>query len=491
MEATCYLVSKTALQAGNARLALKHADKGLKLSDKAAMHLQRAQCLLVMGQRKATVEAIRACVSRAPKDVAILVVAGSVLNQCEDVAGALKIFRAAQRLEPDNTSVLFNLATSLRFSGELDEAEEIIDRVIEAAPENQQSVLFRADLRVQTPEHNHIEDLEQRIARGANDWKGEMNLYYALAKEAEDVGDYEKSFKALSRGSSVRRRHLEYNIERDVAVLDDIRSHYSDGASCRSQTRGGGEEVIFIVGMPRTGTTLVERMLAAHSSVCSAGELHDFSSELVKEIARISQGRPVPKEAIVSASLKIDFHRLGENYIRAARQATDGRSPYFIDKLPFNFLYCGLIHRAMPRARIIHMSRDPMDTCYAIYKTLFGQAYPFSYDLDELATYYIAYRRLMAHWHRILPGLILDVSYEDVVTDAEKQARRLLDHCGLEWEPGCLDFHKSKTVSTTASAVQVRRPVYSSSVNKWRNYERQLAPLRNRLLEAGLVRNSV
>jgi hypothetical protein len=249
-------------------------------------------------------------------------------------------------------------------------------------------------------------------------------------------------------------------------------------------------EPIFIVGMPRTGTTLVERMLAGHSAVSSAGELHDFSSELVKEISRVSGGKPVPKQEIVAASVKVDFARLGRNYIAAARQAAGGSTAHFIDKLPFNFLYCGLIQRALPGARIIHMMRDPMDTCYAVYKTLFGQAYPFSYDLDELSTYYIAYRRLMDHWRRVMPGKMLDVKYEDVIADPERQARRLVAHCGLDWEQGCLEFHQSDAASTTASAVQIRQPLYSSSVLKWLNYERQLESLKIRLTEAGLISGS-
>jgi hypothetical protein len=173
--------------------------------------------------------------------------------------------------------------------------------------------------------------------------------------------------------------------------------------------------------------------------------------------------------------------------VTAARQATGTVTPRFIDKLPFNFLYCGLIHRALPRARIVHVVRDPMDTCYAVYKTLFGQAYPFSYDLEELATYYIAYHRLMNHWRTTMPGLIQDVSYENVVANSETEARQLVAYCGLQWEPACLEFHNLKSASTTASAVQIRQPIYSSSVGKWRRYEQQLEPLRARLEEAGLV----
>ncbi len=487
MEAAQFLMSKTALQIGNANLALVHAHKALKISDKAAFYLQLAQCHLVLGKRELVRVAIKDTVARASRDVAVLVVAGSILNKIDDVAQAKEIFLKALTLEPNNASALFNLATSLRFLGELDQAEEIIERVIRDCPENNQSVLFRADLRRQTEENNHIEDLESRISRGANDWQGEMNLYYALAKEAEDIEDYQKSFKALETGSGIRRRHLQYQVNNDVAVLDDIRRCYADAKSC---TQGKGfhdDSPIFIVGMPRTGTTLVERILAGHSEVTSAGELHDFSSELVKEIQQISHGKPVAKDRIVQTSKGMDFARLGRNYVNAARQAVGTQNPRFIDKLPFNFLYCGLIHRALPGARIIHMVREPMDTCYAVYKTLFGQAYPFSYDLDELATYFIAYRKLMAHWHQLMPGLILDVSYESVVADPELQARRLITHCELEWEPDCMDFHKSKAASTTASPVQVRQPVYSSSIQKWRHYEDQLAPLKARLASAGLL----
>jgi thioredoxin-like negative regulator of GroEL len=469
LDAAHYLMSKTALQIGNAR------------------HLQKANCQLVLGNRDATRESVQATVTRAPRDVAVLVVAGSILNRIDDAAGARDIFLQARAVEPDDPSVLFNLATSLRFLGELDEAEQVIDQVIRDCPDNHQSVLFRADLRRQTPENNHIAELEARIRKGANDWKGEMNLHYALAKEAEDIGAHEKSFSALQNGSALRRRHLKYDVHGDVAVLAEIERHYPDGDACSPVEGCSDEAVIFIVGMPRTGTTLVERILAAHSQVESAGELHDFSSELVKEIHRVSGGKPVPRERIVEVSRGIDFTRLGHNYVAAARQATGTVTPRFIDKLPFNFLYCGLIHRALPRARIVHVVRDPMDTCYAVYKTLFGQAYPFSYDLEELATYYIAYHRLMNHWRATMPGLILDVSYENVVANSEAEARRLVEYCGLQWEPACLEFHNLKSASTTASAVQVRQPIYSSSIGKWRRYEHQLAPLQARLEEAGLV----
>ena len=164
-----------------------------------------------------------------------------------------------------------------------------------------------------------------------------------------------------------------------------------------------------------------------------------------------------------------------------------GERKYFIDKLPFNFRYCGLIHQALPNAKIVHLTRDPLDTCYAVFKTLFINAYHYSYQLDELAQFYVEYRRTMDHWHAVLPGVICDVSYEELVADPPTQCRRLLEWCGLPWQDEVLDFHRSNAASTTASTAQVRRPIYRSSVKKWRNFAQQLQPVVRRLAAAGLV----
>jgi hypothetical protein len=182
----------------------------------------------------------------------------------------------------------------------------------------------------------------------------------------------------------------------------------------------------------------------------------------------------------------MDFGEVGRRYLAAVHDLAGGQR-YTIDKLPFNFRYAGLIHKALPKASIVHLTRDPMDTCYAVFKTLFINAYHFSYQLDELAEYFIGYRRMMDHWHAVMPGVMLEVRYEDLVADPQTQCRRLLEHCGLQWEDQVLDFHRSTKASTTASAMQVRRPIYKSSVQKWRNYTRELQPVLRRLAEAGLV----
>ena len=238
--------------------------------------------------------------------------------------------------------------------------------------------------------------------------------------------------------------------------------------------------------MPRTGTTLVERILASHSDVQSAGELANFAVEMMRLVKEQAAGRKLPRDALVELSADIDFAKLGEAYIESTRTTTGGVR-HFIDKLPLNYLYVGLIHLALPNAKIVHVQRDPMDTCYAVYKNLFADAYPFSYDLEELARYYVAYHDLMVHWHEVLPGVIHSTHYETLVDDVEGEARRLLEYCGLGWQPACLEFHKLDEVSMTASAAQVRRPVYRSSVGRWRDYEQQLQPVYNILQDAGIV----
>jgi hypothetical protein len=245
-------------------------------------------------------------------------------------------------------------------------------------------------------------------------------------------------------------------------------------------------EAIFVVGMPRTGTTLIERILGSHSEVYSAGELGNFATVLMRELRAKVSDPSTPRDELVRLSASIDRAALGDAYIESTRPFT-GKTPRFIDKLPLNFLYVGLIRLALPNAKIISVRRHPLDTCYAIYKQLFVDAYPFSYDLEELARYYAAYDRLMRHWDTVLPDAVYTVRYEKLVDDFEPEVRRLLEYCGLGYEESCLRFHENRTASTTASTVQVRQPVYRSSVGNWRRYREQLAPLIAALEDEGIA----
>ena len=243
-------------------------------------------------------------------------------------------------------------------------------------------------------------------------------------------------------------------------------------------------EPIFILGLPRTGTTLTERILGSHTDVFSAGELNDFPISLVRVTQKSAQ-RQLDRSELVEWTSKIDFVQLGEVYLESTRRLT-GHTQRFIDKLPLNFLYCGLIHLALPNAKIVHVRRHPLDSIYAMYKQLFKDAYPMSYDLEDLKEYYVAYDRLMTHWHEVLPGVIYDLHYESLIANQEGETRNLLEYCDLDWQDSVLEFEKNKAASTTASAAQVRQKIYTSSVEKWKNYEPHLRAVGEYLESQGI-----
>jgi hypothetical protein len=327
--------------------------------------------------------------------------------------------------------------------------------------------------------------LELLLEEGIENKRGKAHVCYALAKELEDLGESERSFQYLKLGADTRRGLMQYHIDRDLETMSSIQETFSADLFERSIEGDSNAEAIFILGMPRTGTTLVERILSSHTDVFAAGELNNFAVQLMNLVrAHVSENK-LPRDELVRLSAGIDFKTLGAAYIESTRPFT-GHTPRFIDKLPLNYLYTGLIHLALPNAKVINLRRNPMDTCYAVYKQLFLDAYPFSYDLEELGKYYVAYHRLMEHWHAVLPGVIHTVDYETLVSDIEGESRRLLDFCDLDWQPQVLKYYESKEASTTASTTQVRQPVYKSSVGRWRDYERQLQPLIRILRDAGI-----
>jgi hypothetical protein len=260
-------------------------------------------------------------------------------------------------------------------------------------------------------------------------------------------------------GATLRKAHLKYDVARDVATAGWIMEAFPTGESASPGRSPARQVPIFIVGLPRSGTTLVERILSSHSSVYPAGELDDFALALVSRVKAENGTAPMGRSQLVNRSAHIDFEALGDEYLSRA-SATVGSAGCFTDKMPLNYLYCGLIRRALPNAKIIHLTRHPMAAGYAMYKTLFKDGYPFSYDLTDIGRYYVA--------------------------DPLIESRKLLAHCGLDWQDSCAEFHRNPNPTTTASASQVRLPLYESSVSQWRHYETELRELREILEGAGI-----
>jgi tetratricopeptide (TPR) repeat protein len=415
---------------------------------------------------------------------------GDFSSVAEDYSSALAAYDQAIALIPARARYWFNRAAVRRFLGELELAERDYDVALKLDPADGEAWLNRSDLRVQSPQRNHLPQLESALSSGPADWRFRVPLRYALAKEYEDLGDYARSWPHLHAGAQLRRQNLQYDPQPDLDTVEWLREGFPSTLPAAAPTVRTGSQPIFIVGLPRTGSTLVDRMLGSHSAVCSAGELTDFGTaviEQVRGVQRAPNAPPPSRRELVTVAAQLDFAALGADYLRRVQPRLRQQLPRFTDKLPLNYLYCGLIARALPEAPIVHVTRHPMAVCYAMYKVLFGQGYPFSYDLGEIADYYIAYRRLMEHWRRSLPGRVHDVAYEDLVSDPEGQGRALLAAVGLDWESQCLQSHANATPVATASASQVRRPIYTSSISLWRHYEQQLTPIRSRLLAAGIA----
>jgi tetratricopeptide (TPR) repeat protein len=438
------------------------------------------ECHLYCGRADVVRARLLAFEADAEERHAILARLAEFHVHCLDHAGALRCLDAALHLSPGNANYLFSRAASELALGELEHAENSLNRVIELRPADYDAWRNRSTLRRRTPEDNTITGIEAQLRKVQPGTAGEAQLYYALAKELEDIGEYADSFTALKRGADVRRGLLSYRVEHDLEVMQELRKTFTveQCAGNKSAFREFGP--VFVLGLPRSGTTLIDRILSSHPRVASLGEVNDFAYSLMHVL-----GSTGSKTELVRQSAQMDFGRLGRRYWEGLRNyGVD--APMLIDKTPLNYLYIGLLRLALPEARVIHVRRAPMDSCYGMYRTLFRAGYPFSYDLDDLARYYIEWQLLMNHWSNLCGDWLHEVRYEALVDDQEGETRRLLQYCDLEWNDACLRYHENSSAVATASAAQVRQPVYRDALQRWRRYEQQLQPLADRLTAAGI-----
>lgn len=482
------VLSEIQAATGNFQAAVMASEKAIGLgAENSEVLLQFCRCAHALGDRAEQISLYLNRLAGMPRLSAYqLNELGRLFTAIDQHQKAKHQYQRAVELNSNESGFYYNLATAQRFLGEIGEAEQTASRAIELNPADSDAHLLRSGLRRQTEENNHLTSLQVSLTRSGVSVRDRVNLHYALAKELEDLGNWDEAFSNLQVGAGLRREHMRYDLQGDLAVMQSLQNNFDSNFFAVKRESCESNEPIFILGMPRTGSTLLERILESHTGVQSAGELNNFAREMIRLVQSAGTNVGRNKLSLIESSRQVDFRVLGESYIASTRMLT-GTNKHFIDKLPFNYLYIGLIHAALPNARIIHVHRDPMDTCYAIYKQLFQSAYPFSYDLNELGQYYLAYRHLMEHWESVLPkGRICQVRYEDLVADTEGSVRGVLDYCGLEWQAQCLAFHDSRQASTTASATQVRQPIYASSIGKWKNYHRQLRPLQE-VLERGGV----
>lgn len=471
---------------GDLRASLNLVERAIAFAgDDAGLLMRKAHLLLLLGERiAARLFAIRAA-ELTPVTGQTLWQAASIHVSANDPARAVELYRNALAYAGESPPLLYALASTEFFTGAFDEAEAHLDRLLAIAPQFGHALYLRATLRRQSHGRNHIDDLKARSQRGFPDRVSHAACLYALAKEYEDLGEDDRAFEALTEGARTMRSTLTYDIDAECRTIADVRTTIDAPSLARAATGCSDDGAIFIVGMPRSGTTLVERILSGHDAPAPAGELLDFGNALASSVQLVRTAKPDLGAA--QAALEVNFATLGTRYMWTARQAADG-SHQFVDKMPVNYLYCGLIQQALPNARIIHLARDPLDTCFAVYKTLFYNAYHFSYDLAELAKYYVAYHETMRHWHRVMPNRILDVRYEDMVTSPLDSAARIRAWCGLSADSSSVDDadRVSGRPFATASAAQVREPVHTRSIHKSRRHLAGLAPAIAILKDAGI-----
>ena len=413
-----------------------------------------------------------------PRDIKSYQGLGKARNAQGDLDQAVSAYREAIAIDPANAEYYRELGRAFGDHGEIEKAISAHRKAVEINPQYAMAYQALSKNKKFTEYDDDMKAMETLLSTKATSDKDSIHLAFGLGKAYEDLGNFDKSMEFVIQATRLKRNSFDYSISDSQQQFDRIREVFSPDFFSNHLDLGDPDRTpIFILGMPRSGTSLVEQILASHPAVFGAGEVND----LVKVFQSIK--KPVDKKQSDTFPEGFsdldgrDFADLGKQYIVGIRKySTDAR--FITDKMPHNFLRIGFIRTILPNARIIHCTRDPMDNCLSLFKTDLLNGHRYSYDMSELGQYYRMYLELMDYWRDSLPGFIYDQSYEELVSCQKKQVSQLLQHCGLPWDDSCMDFHKTRRKVNTASNAQVSRPIYKDSVQLWKRYEKQLEPLR-------------
>ncbi len=435
--------------------------------------LRIAHALRSLGETNATLACLRHPPLAQVRNGPMLLAMGHLFQGLGLDAEALQCMDHASDAGLDTADFRYFRALQLQFNGRIAEAEAEMEACLRMGPTFGRASLSLARIRKQTAQSNHVDFIRARLAQVARGSEDHAAFEFALYEELDDLGEHDAAWGALARGNAIMRDCTRYDIDAESRLVDALIERFGGDADV-SATDVDGPMPIFIVGLPRSGTTLLERILGTHSMIASAGELTD----LPKQLRRVADqhGHALLDEHLLAATDTLDFAELGRRYLQQSQWRAQNRN-FYVDKLPPNWMLIGHIRRALPRAKVLHLVRDPMDVCFSNWRALFGDAYAYSYNFENLAHQHGLYRKVMAHWHRVHPGFVCDVSYADLVRDPETTCRRVLDFCDLPFEPECLDHTRNRSSVSTLSSAQVREPIHARGLGEWKRYATQLEPL--------------
>ena len=480
-----FLAGLAAGASGNAVLASKSFSRALRFDGQrydAAVELAGQR--LASGQFAEAVALLGRYEAQLDQSPQYLHMAGSIYTNAGLPDRGWSLYKRADELQPGVDAIEANLAACSVFIGKIDEAREIYRRLLNKYPTHQRN--HYALSRIQTAtDSTHIEQMKQVLHATKMPAERNIFLHYAIGKELEDLKQWDEAFKYYEMAGNAAARVANYDVATDLRLIEKVievsSADWLSSGMNRTFPHGLAKNPIFIVGLPRTGTTLLERIVSSHSQVESVGETN-FMQDAIRQASGIASTDAMNPDVIEAASKK-PIEAVADQYLQLVGYKF-GTKPLFIEKFPENFLYLGFIARAFPQAPIVCLKRNPMDSCFALFKQSY---FRYAYTLDDLGRYYVAHDRLRHHWRTVLGDRIIEVEYESLVTDQASQTRRLLDRLGLPYEEACLHFHRNITPSNTASAVQVREKMHSRSVNRWQHFASHLQPLKTYLENEGIA----
>ncbi|MHA7814962.1 MAG: sulfotransferase family protein [Pseudohaliea sp.] len=488
-----FLLSVAAEAAGDLTRAEGLRARALELDGGNAEYLAQQARLLSRRSRSAeALAAARSALAAGPANALGFDTIGVVFSRLARYEEARTALAEAVRLAPENPQYRFNLAAAEQFLGHAEAAEEHYRAALAIRPGFARAWWALSELRKTGDASDDLPVLEAQAGRAGLSAEDALYLGHALARENELRGNHSAAFAALEKGKAGHRARAREARARDAALFAALRESFRESDREQRPRDSGRGTPLFVVGMPRTGTTLVERILTSHEAVTSLGEIQDLA-HAVRRSADSSGAAGVLDPAVIRAALLAPAEAAATHYRESTAARLEGApapGQYILDKMPLNALYIGFILRSLPEARIVLLRRDPRDTCLSNFRQLFAvdySYYDYHYDLETTAHYVADFERLMAHWQSLYGGRIHALAYEALVADPESEVRALLAYLGLPWEPRCLAFHRNAAGVATPSALQVRQPLYRDALERWRRYERELAPATAILTEAGVL----